>query len=128
MSEYYFSGITNCFYCNNFLTEFNECVNCKKLLCSVCIENNKNKFCPLCYHSPFVTKINEKVNRLFKDNKFICKFCKGNFNLKNINTHQCTVPIIKCKICQYQNRDETEFLKHINKNHREELIEMFVEK
>ena len=32
-----------------------------------------------------------------------------------------------CKICQYQNRDETEFLKHINQKHREELIEIFSE-
>ena len=125
--EMYISGVTNCEYCNKFLTEFNECVKCNKLLCSVCIEKNKNKSCPLCAHSPFEIKKNEKLNRFIKDNKFICKFCKGIFNLQNIGTHECIVPIMTCKICQYQNRDETEFLKHINQKHREELIEIFSE-
>ena len=125
-TEFYLSGVTNCMKCNNFLTEYNQCVNCNKLLCLECIKN-KDK-CPLCYHSPFEYTNNIFVNRIIYNNKLICKFCKGTFNYKNLQTHGCTFPIFKCKFCKYQNRNENEFLKHINQGHREELIEMFCDK
>ena len=127
--ELYVSGFTNCKACNSFLTEYNECSNCHNRLCDKCIEKNKEGKCPICTIFPFIIEKNEQMNRLLKNMKLFCKYCKKQFKSAfEFTNHECIVQVLKCRYCDFKTRDDNVFVKHINDKHKILLFEIMDKK
>ena len=126
--EFYVSGFVNCLNCNSFLTEYNQCSKCKKRFCNNCCNRFNNKSCPLCHNSPFSSEKNPKITRFIKNMKFTCKYCNNEFNsINELSNHVCIKEDLSCRFCDFNTKDDEQFLKHINDRHQEEIMEMMNE-
>ena len=126
--EFYFSGKTNCKFCDSFLEEFFQCKNCYNQLCEECIKKNEGKNCPICKTSDFEVEKNEKMNRLLKNIILICKNCNEKFNTSlELSNHICVNKTLKCKYCGFNTKDENQFLEHIKDYHKSILFKTMAE-